>query len=126
MSANRKGILKPTQINAGINYRMPAGFFALNNVESDGMLDIVKGFDPVSAKPQTYEISARLEQDFAKQKSGTPLLAAAEADESPFLAGVRVDHAITIQVIKDDSQIAVAKNCLSNPILSQFPRLQPG
>jgi hypothetical protein len=88
---------------------MPAAFPALNNIESDGMLDIVNGLDTVLAKPQSHEIRARLEEDLPKQELGTPRLASAETDELPFLPSVRVDHAISIRVVEEHRQIAVAK-----------------
>ena len=65
---------------------MSAAFPALNNIESDGMLDIVNGLDIVLAKPQSHEIRARLEEDLAKQELGTPRLANTETNELPFLS----------------------------------------
>jgi hypothetical protein len=69
-SANRKIVLKPAQIDARINYGMPPGFFTLDNIKGNGMLDIVQGFDPVSAEPKAHEISAGFEKDFAEEETG--------------------------------------------------------
>ena|SRR5712664_689810 len=106
---NCKVILKAAQINTWIDFGIFIRFFALDDVESDGMFDVVDEFHGNSAEPEAHEIPAGSEKEFAKQESGTPLLAGAEADKLPFLRGIRIDHAIPIHVVEGERQIAVGK-----------------
>ena len=108
-SANRKIILKAAQINAWINYGMPAGFRTFDYIDSDGMLDMVQGLNPVSAKPKADEISAWSEKYFAQKETGTSLLAGVQADELSLLPAVSIDHAITVHVIENDRKVVVGK-----------------
>ena len=88
---------------------MVVGFFALCNVERNGMLNVINSFHRESAKPQAYEIRPWLEKDFSKEKPGTSFLAGLKANGFPLLRRVRVNHAIAIHVIKDHRQGTVSK-----------------
>ncbi len=88
---------------------MPAGFFAPDDFESHGVLNVVQRFNPISAKPKAHEIRARLKKNFAEKERRSPFLAGAEADKFSLLACVRVDHAIAVCVVEDHRQIAVGK-----------------
>src|SRR5258708_36887945 len=88
---------------------MLAGFLILDDIDSDGMLDMVQGLNPISAKPQAHEISAGFEKDFAEKETGTPLLASVQANELSLLSAVRIDHAKAVHVIENDRHIAINK-----------------
>src|ERR1700747_799895 len=88
---------------------MSAVFFAFDDVKGYRMFDMINVLDSISAKPKAHEISAWLKQEFTENKRRSTFLSGTETDKLPFLPSIRIDHAITIRVIENDTQIVIGK-----------------